>query len=222
MDGLRTKADWDSFVSTLSLALSGEDLPSVSVVARETPDPFKILISTIISLRTKDAVTLAASERLFALADTPEAVSKLNESAVAEAIYPAGFYRTKAKTIKSVSEIILGSHGGRVPASLDALLSLPGVGRKTANLTLGLGYGEPCICVDTHVHRVSNRMGIVETKDPQATEFALMAVLPKEHWIRINELLVQFGQRFCTPVSPRCSLCPFAERCPKKNVGKRR
>ncbi len=222
MDGLIHEEDWDEFIAELSSAIEGSSLPSVSIVAEQKPDPFRILISTIISLRTKDAVTLEASSRLFSRADTPQGIAALPESAIATAIYPAGFYNTKAKNIKAVSEIILRDYGGMVPRSIEALLALPGVGRKTANLTLGLGYGIPGICVDTHVHRVSNRMGIVDTKTPEDTEYALARILPKRYWIRINELLVRFGQKICTPASPRCSICPCAVRCPKKGVGKSR
>ena len=163
----------------------------------------------MISLRTKDEVTLPASKRLFALADDPAGIIALEEGEIEKLIYPAGFYRTKARSIKEVAGIIIEQYGGRVPNSVDELTTLPGVGRKTANLVLNLGFGLPAICVDTHVHRISNRFGWVATKTPHQTELALEAILPRQHWIEINELLVGYGQKVCAPISPRCSECPF-------------
>jgi len=179
----------------------------------------------MISLRTKDDVTLAASERLFAKADNPKAVLGLEEDDIARLIYPAGFYRTKAQNIRTAARILSERYSEKVPASLDELIQLPGVGRKTANLVLNLGFGIPAICVDTHVHRISNRFGWVRTKTPEQTERALAEILPRKHWIEINELLVGFGQRVCTPVSPRCSECPFAEgeaQCRREGVSRSR
>jgi len=164
----------------------------------------------MISLRTKDEVTLPASERLFAVADTPAGVSSLDESTIERLIYPAGFYRTKAQSIRRTAEIIAQVHDGRVPDTVEALTDLPGVGRKTANLVLNLGFGLPAICVDTHVHRIANRFGWVTSRTPEQTEHALEAILPREYWIEINELLVGYGQKICTPLSPRCSECPFS------------
>lgn len=187
-------------------------------MAERSRDPFRVLISTLISLRTKDEVTLAASRRLYALADTPQTLSRLSESAVAEAIYPAGFYKTKARTILAVSSELLSRYQGRVPRTLDELLTFKGVGRKTANLVLTQGFGLPGICVDTHVHRISNRFGVIRTRDPEATEFALRDVLPGRHWIIYNDLLVAFGQNVCRPVSPRCSECPVARLCRRVGV----
>jgi endonuclease III len=163
----------------------------------------------MISLRTKDEVTLPASERLFAVADTPHAILELDEHTIEQLIYPAGFYRIKAQSIRKVASIIADRFGGEVPSSVEELTTLPGVGRKTANLVLNLGFGQPAICVDTHVHRISNRFGWVTTKTPDHTEAALAAILPRKHWIQINELLVGYGQKTCAPVSPRCSECPF-------------
>lgn len=176
----------------------------------------------MISLRTKDQVTTDASARLFALADTPQTMARLEETAIAEAIYPAGFYRTKARNIRTVASLLVAEHDGAVPATLDALLQLPGVGRKTANLVLGLGFGIPAICVDTHVHRISNRLGWVATNTPEQSESALMDVLPQTYWIEINDLLVRFGQTICTPTSPHCSTCPLAQTCPHVGVTKSR
>ncbi len=202
----------------------GTTSPSVSEIARRTPDPFLVLISTMISLRTKDEVTLPASERLFAVADDPPGIAALDEDEIQKLIYPAGFYRTKARSIRKVAGIIIEQYGGRVPNSVDELTTLPGVGRKTANLVLNLGFDLPAICVDTHVHRISNRFGWVTTKTPDQTELALEAILPRHHWIEINELLVGYGQKVCTPLSPRCSECPFSAEphCARMGVDRNR
>lgn len=189
-------------------------------VTKNGPDPFRILVSCVISLRTKDEVTYPATERLFAIAATPESMARRSEAVIAKAIYPAGFYRTKARQIRALSRILRDRHGGRVPDTIDALLELPGVGRKTANLTVTLGFGKPGICVDTHVHRIANRLGWVGTKAPDETESALRRILPRRWWIPINETLVRHGQQICKPLSPMCSACPVATRC--RRVGVRR
>ena len=200
----------------------GETLPAVSEIARKKRDPFKILMSTILSLRTKDEVTAQASKRLFAIAATPSAIAGTPVRTIEKAIYPAGFYKTKARSIKNISKLLLKDHDGVVPDSIDELLKFKGVGRKTANLVVTLGYGKMGICVDTHVHRVSNRTGLVATKTPEQTEYALMDVLPKKYWIGYNELLVSFGQQVCKPISPLCSTCPLDKTCPKIGVNKHR
>jgi endonuclease-3 len=176
----------------------------------------------MISLRTKDEVTTAAADRLFAIADSPDAIARLDTETIAEAIYPAGFYNTKAKHIQSASATIAKEHGGHTPDSLEELTALPGVGRKTANLVLGLGFRKPAICVDTHVHRISNRLGWISTKTPDQTEVALKRILPKRYWIEINGLLVAFGQTVCTPQSPWCSKCPLTATCEKVGVERSR
>ena len=184
--------------------------------------PFKILISVLLSSRTKDAVTEKASARLFAAAGTPGKMALLSEAEIARLIYPVGFYRTKARHLRETAALLLERHDGRVPQSMDELLELPGVGRKTANLVRNLGYGLPGICVDTHVHRISNRLGWVRTASPEQTEKALEQVLPRRYWIEVNELLVGFGQRLCTPLSPKCSACPIRGWCPRIGVGRSR
>jgi endonuclease-3 len=194
----------------------------VSAIAEENHDPFRVLVATVISLRTKDDVTTAASERLVSRAPTPAALAQAQEREIAEAIYPAGFYRTKAARLKEIGRILSVQYGGTVPRSESELLELPGVGRKTANLVLSLGFGLPAICVDTHVHRISNRLGWVTSRSPEETERQLQAVLPKEYWREINGLLVAFGQQTCTPTSPRCSSCPLAQTCPMVGVTKSR
>ncbi len=191
--------------------------PIVTKVAK-TRDPFLVLVSTLISLRTKDEVTRAASERLFEKADTPEKLAKLSEEEIGKTIYPAGFYRVKAGNIRAVSSILCARYQGQVPDTLDELLALPGVGRKTANLVITLAYGKPGICVDTHVHRIMNRLGYVHTKTPDKTEFALRAKLPEQYWIEINDLLVTYGQNLCTPVSPFCSKCRLIDLCGRVGV----
>lgn len=185
--------------------------PSVNRIAGTRPGPYRVLISCLISLRTKDEVTDKASDRLFELADTPVKMLTLTTKRIAETIYPAGFYRTKARTILDISRTILEKHGGKVPDTMEDLLTFKGVGRKTANLVLTSGFGKPGICVDTHVHRITNRWGYVSTPDPDRTETALREKLPRRYWMEINELLVGFGKRICVPVSPKCSICPIPD-----------
>lgn len=200
----------------------GTSLPAVSQIARRRRDPFRILISTVLSLRTKDEVTDGASKRLFAIASTPAKLARTNVRTIEKAIYPVGFYRTKARNVKTIARRLVTEYNGRVPDTIDELLSFKGVGRKTANLVVTLGYGKDGICVDTHVHRISNRLGLVKTKTPEQTEFALMEVLPRKHWIGYNELLVSFGQKMCTPLSPFCSRCPLERGCPQVGVTRTR
>lgn len=197
--------------------------PVVGVVARESNrDPFRILISCLLSLRTKDKTTSAASERLFALAHTPATMVKLPLKKIEQAIYPVGFYRTKAKSIHQICRRLLDVYGGHVPDSIDELVTLPGVGRKTANLVVTVGYNKPGICVDIHVHRISNRWGYVKTKTPEKTEEVLRRTLPKQYWITFNDLLVPYGQNLCQPVSPLCSKCKLTEFCDRVGVTKSR
>jgi endonuclease-3 len=195
--------------------------PIVTKIARKR-DPFKVLISCVISLRTKDDVTEKASGRLFHAADTPDAMIRLGEKRIEKIIYPAGFYRTKAKNIMKICSSVLHKNGGEVPDEIDELLKLPGVGRKTANLVVTLGFGKPGICVDTHVHRISNRLGFVKTKTPEKTEYALREKLPAEYWIEYNDLLVTYGQHVCVPVSPFCSRCSIFSCCEREGVSRSR
>jgi endonuclease III len=196
--------------------------PVVTLMAMETRDPFRILISCLLSLRTKDETTGPASRRLFALADRPETMLKISAGTIEKAIYPVGFYRTKAKTIREICRRLVADFRGEVPDNLDTLLSLKGVGRKTANLVLTQGFAKPGICVDTHVHRISNRWGYVRTKNPHETEMALRRKLPPQYWLDYNDLLVAFGQTICKPTSPLCSRCPIESHCPKRGVTQRR
>jgi len=194
----------------------------VTFIAVQTGDPFRVLVSCLLSLRTKDETTGPAARRLFALADTPAGIVALDERTIERAIYPVGFYRTKARTLRSVAQDLLARYGGAVPDDLDELLTLKGVGRKTANLVLTQGFRKAAMCVDTHVHRISNRWGYVRTKDPHATEMALRRKLPRPYWVDYNDLLVAFGQTVCKPTSPLCSQCPVADWCPQRSVTRHR
>ena len=197
-------------------------LPIVTFVANTSGDPFRILIATMLSLRTKDLVTAQAAERLFKEASTPQAIVMLPEERIAKVIYPVGFYKTKAKAIKRTCERLIKDYHGRVPDDIDTLVTLPGVGRKTANLVLTLGYHKPAMCVDTHVNRISNIWGYVKTKNPFETEMALREKLPKRYWHEYNDLLVSLGQHVCIPASPKCSICPLNTMCPKIGVKRSR
>ncbi len=209
-------------VGPVKRAVRREQDPSVTQIAKKTRSPFRVLVSTVISARTKDEVTSGASARLFALADTPERMAALRVDRIEKAIYPAGFYKVKARAIRDLSKKLLDEFGGKVPRVIEDLVTLPGVGRKTANLVVTLGFGRPAICVDTHVHKVTNRLGVLRTKNPEETEYALREVLPVKHWIEINDLLVMYGKAVCTPVSPRCSGCAIKGLCRKAGVVKSR
>jgi len=216
-------SDIHSVMKLLEKELETFGLPPVSAMAEEdVVDPFRILVSTIISARTKDEVTGPATERLFALADRPETMRKLPEEKIEKAVYPAGFYRTKAKAIRKAAGELVDRFGSRVPDTIEELLTLPGVGRKTANLVVTLAHNKAGICVDTHVHRITNRWGYVKTKTPHETEQALRAKLPKKHWIAINTILVTHGQNICKPISPLCSRCPVFRCCDRAGVTKSR
>ena len=197
--------------------------PVVGVVAKESKrDPFLILISTLLSLRTKDKTTREAGDRLFALARTPATMLKLPLKKLEQVIYPVGFYRTKAKAIHQICRRLIDEYGGVVPDSIDELVTLSGVGRKTANLVVTIGYGKPGICVDIHVHRISNRWGYIKTKTPEESEQALRRKLPRQYWITYNDLLVPYGQNLCLPVSPLCSVCKLTELCDRVGVTRSR
>ena len=212
----------DSQINTVIKILKKElevgTLPIVSHLAEDQRDPFVILISTLLSLRTKDEVTAVATERLFALASTPQEMLQISLSKIAKTIYPVGFYRVKARTIHHVSRELISRFNSKMPDDLDTLLSIKGVGRKTANLVVSLAYGKDGICVDTHVHRISNRLGYVKTKTPDETEFTLRDKLPRRHWIIYNTNMVAFGRKTCKPVSPLCSVCPVNIYCERVGV----
>ena len=198
------------------------DTPVVTLMAETYESPFRVLISCILSLRTQDATTAKASHRLFAVADSPQAMVQLSAKKIEKLIYPVGFYKTKAQNIREMCQVINDRYQSKVPDEIDELLKFKGVGRKTANLVVTLGYNKPGICVDTHVHRISNRWGYVKTKTPEKTEFALRDKLPKQYWIEYNNLLVNFGQHQCRPISPVCSQCPVKKYCRQIGVAVRR
>jgi endonuclease-3 len=185
-------------------------------------DPFRVLVACLISLRTKDEVTDEVAPRLLAVAPTAKAMAATSPARIAELIFPAGFYKTKGRTLRDMARHLEREHGGRVPETLEALLAIKGVGRKTANLVVTLGFGKPGICVDTHVHRISNRLGFVRTKTPEETETVLRARLPRRWWIPINDILVSFGRARCGPLSPICSTCPAAKICMRTGVKRSR
>jgi endonuclease-3 len=216
------KINIDEFVEILSQAYENWQAPVITLMSNKGATPFEVLVSTVLSLRTKDEVTAAASARLFERARTPRQILALDEEELKQLIYPVGFYITKAQRLKQISTILLDRYDGHVPDALDTLLELPGVGRKTANLVLIEGFGKEGVCVDTHVHRISNRIGYVKTTHPDKTEFALRKKLPRKHWIRYNELLVAFGQVICRPISPFCSRCPVVKMCRQVGVDRTR
>ena len=211
----------DDIVTILKRENKKYIVPIVTIVSM-TKSPFMVLISCLLSLRTKDKVTAEASNRLFKLANNPEKMLGLSIKNIEKAIYPVGFYKTKAKRIKEICRVLLDDYEGVVPNEIDELLKLNGVGRKTANLTVTLGYGKLGICVDTHVHRISNRLGLVKTKTPEQTEFALRKKLPQKHWLFYNDLLVTYGQNLCVPISPWCSKCKIFKYCKRVGVKKSR
>jgi endonuclease-3 len=209
-------------MQTLREAAPAWNAPVVTEMASLYRDPYLVLISCLLSLRTKDETTGPAARRLFALADTPERMVTLTPADIERAIYPVGFYKTKARTVHEISRMLLDKYDGRVPNEIDELLTLKGVGRKTANLVVTQGFHKPGICVDTHVHRITNRWGYVQTKTPEETEMALRAKLPQQYWVEMNDLLVALGQTICHPVSPKCSICPIERFCPKVGVMRHR
>ncbi|MEN6622305.1 MAG: endonuclease III [Smithella sp.] len=205
-------------VKILQKELNVDTMPVVSHLAKQRHEPFVILISTLLSLRTKDEVTAEATERLFLLATTPQEMLKIPISKIAETIYPVGFYHVKARTIHHVCRELIEKFSAIVPDNLDDLLSIKGIGRKTANLVVALAYGKDAICVDIHVHRISNRLGYVKSSTPEKTEYALREKLPRRYWIIYNTVMVAFGRKTCRPVSPLCSRCPVFEYCDRNGV----
>jgi len=205
-------------IKLLRIAMRDLPDPSVTLVGKKFKSPFLVLISCLLSLRTRDETTLPACERLFARADTIEGMLKIPLSELQKLIYPVGFYKTKALRIHEICEGLIKDFDSKVPDEIDQLLTLKGVGRKTANLVLTEGFGKPAICVDTHVHRISNRLGYLKTKTPDQTEFALRKKLPQEFWIEYNALLVTWGQNICKPISPICTSCPVNHICQRLNV----
>ncbi|HPO60161.1 MAG TPA: endonuclease III [Exilispira sp.] len=209
---------FDTIIPILEKYLKGTTLPAISLLDTEGFSEFELLISTILSARTKDDVTYKAARKLFEKANTPVKIMRLSEQQIIELIYPVGFYKTKAKNIKKTSAIIHEKYNDRVPDELEELLKLPGVGRKTANLVIAVAFKKNGLCVDTHVHRISNRLGIIKTRNPEETEMKLREILPKKYWEIYNRLLVSFGQNICKPISPFCNICPISSYCKKIGV----
>ncbi|MFP3043259.1 endonuclease III [Treponema primitia] len=230
--GKSKTTDWDGIVKALEKwrkmaqadeAATDSGDPSVSTVAeRYRRDPWAVLASTILSLRTKDEVTLVRSQALLKKAPTPKALLKLTTEEIEKLIYPVGFYHTKAQNLQKIASIIIETYRGQVPADMDLLLALPGVGRKTANLVLTEAFDMDGICVDVHVHRITNRLGALQSKTPEETEMILRDILPRKYWKRINMLLVLYGQRVCRPISPFCSQCIMPGHCEKVGVDRAR
>jgi endonuclease-3 len=206
-------------IKFLKVAMRDLPDPSVTLVGKKFKSPFLVLISCLLSLRTRDETTLPASLRLFARADTMQGMLDMPVGEIQKLIYPVGFYKTKALRIHDICTDLIHRFKGQVPDDLEGLLTLKGVGRKTANLVLTEGFGKPGICVDTHVHRISNRLGYIKTRTPEETEFALREKLPRKYWIEYNAILVTWGQNVCKPISPICSTCPVKNICQRVNVG---
>ena len=206
--------DIDKIMKELLKVTKSMPMPVVTEIKLTTNrDAYKILISTMLSLRTKDSTTRDASMRLFEKAGNPKDMLKLSEEEIAKLIYPVGFYRVKAKNILEVSKTIIDDYNGKVPDEIDELLKLRGVGRKVANLVITEAFDKYGICVDTHVHRISNRFGYVSTKKPEQTEFALRKKLPKKYWRVYNDTLVIYGQNLCKPINPLCNQCSVSKYC---------
>lgn len=212
----------EEVLKILKKYVRGVQTPIVEFVEAQTKDPFKILLATILSARTKDQTTASVLPGLFKKVNKPSDLNKLTESQINKLIYPVGFHKTKAKHLKLLPKVLKEEFNGVLPNNVDDLIKLPGVGRKTANLVVAVGFHKPAICVDVHVHRISNRLGYIKTKDPYETEMTLRDILPKRYWQTYNTILVAFGQHLCKPVSPRCSECPIKNYCKRVGVKKSR
>ncbi len=209
------RSDIPKVIEILEKNYESWEAPVVTLVAQHTNDPFRVLVCALLSTRTRDETTAQVCKRLFERVKGPQDILRMPQDELERLIYPVGFYRNKARQLKELSKKLIEEHRGRVPSSREELLRLPGVGRKVANLVLSDGFGVPAICVDTHVHRITNRWCLIKTRTPEQTERELMKVLPKEYWIVLNRLLVAFGQRICTPLKPRCDVCPVESFCGK-------
>jgi endonuclease III len=212
----------ERFLDRLESEVAAYRVPVVDLIAVQTADPYRVLVATILSSRTKDEVTAAASTRLFARAPDVRRLATLAESEIRELIYPVGFYQTKARHLVATAALLLERFDGLVPQTIEALVSLPGVGRKTANLVLAAAFGIPAICVDTHVHRIMNIWGYTKTRTPYETEMALREKLPEHCWLKVNRLLVAFGQKICKPVAPCCDICLLQQDCAQIGVKPRK
>lgn len=216
------KVDIGKIYNTLKKESKNFNVPVVDLIQMQTKDPFKVLLGTILSARTKDKVTMKASDKLFSKVKGVGDLDKLSQKEVEKLIYPVGFYKTKAKHLKQLPKVMRDEFDGVIPQAVEELIKLPGVGRKTANLVVAVGFQKPAVCVDTHVHRIMNRLGYVKTNTPFETEMALRKKLPVKYWEKINSLIVAFGQHLCSPISPWCSKCPVIDYCNQNNVTTKR
>lgn len=213
-----TPRDLPAVHRLLGAAYRNGQAPIIELIQAETSDPFKVLVGTILSSRTQDATTAAACHRLFALAPTAEALERLPTTAIEKAIYPVGFYRVKAVHLKALPAALRERFEGRIPQSVEELCELPGVGRKTANLVVSVAFDHPAICVDVHVHRIGNRLGLLTTRTPLESEMTLRRILPKRYWKTWNRYLVSYGQTVCRPIHPKCPACAIAPYCARVGV----
>lgn len=205
--------NYSEILDKIEIQLKGE--AHLDELAKKKQDPFKILISTILSARTRDANTKIATEKLFAKYNSPKSIAEANIEEIEQLVKSSGFYKVKAARIKEVSKVLIEKYNSKVPDDYEDLMSLPGVGSKTANCVLVYAFNVPAIPVDTHVHKISNRLGWVKTKNPLKTEKALMNIIPKELWLKLNRLFVRFGQQICIPIRPKCEICLITDICPK-------
>ena len=220
--GTMKKSNIDLVYKILKEEIKNYKVPVVELIEMQTKDPFKVLITTILSSRTKDRVTMKAARQLFSKVKKSQDLAKMTTKQIEKLIYPVGFYKTKAKHLKKFPKVLKQEFNNEIPKTLGELIKLPGVGRKTANLVLTVSFNKSAICVDTHVHKIMNRLGYLKTKNPFQTEMILRKTLPKDYWTTINSILVTFGQHTCTPISPFCSRCPVNKYCDKVGVKKQR
>ena len=214
--------DIEKIYSILKKEVAHYKVPVVDLIKIQTNDPHKVLIATILSARTKDETTVKVCERLFKKVNKAQDLEKLSVDKIEKLIYPVGFYKTKARHLKELPRVLKEKFNGIIPQTVEELIELPGVGRKTANLVVAVGFNKPGMCVDTHVHKITNRLGYVKTKTPFETEMELRKKLPKQYWEKINSLLVAYGQNTCRPISPWCSRCVIREYCNQIGVGNHR
>lgn len=212
------KFDIDAVMQELEKHFHQVKTPVVDFIQAKTKDPFKVLVATILSARTKDETTTKAVTELFKVVHKANDLDKLSTAELDSIIRQVGFHNDKTKHLKQLPQVLRDRFGGQVPAEIDDLLQLPGVGRKTANLVRAVAFGLPAICVDVHVHRISNRWGYIKTKNPLESEMALRKILPEQHWLTYNSYVVAFGQNLCYPRKPRCSTCPIYQYCQRIGV----
>lgn len=214
----KSKIDIDSIIEILEIEFDKHKMPVVDLIQAQTKDPFKVLIATILSARTKDQTTAVVVEKLFKKVKSFNDIDKFSEGEIRDLIYPVGFYKNKAIHIKKLPAVVNELYNGKIPQTVGELVKLPGVGRKTANLVVAVAFDKPAICVDIHVHRISNRIGYVKTKTPLDTEMTLRKILPEKHWKAINKVMVSYGQNLCSPINPKCNNCPIYKYCKRVDV----